>query len=1122
MAIPATRYVDLRSSTLAVGNTVANSSYELPQRGIERTIVVKIQYVAGGEDLITVWLNPDLSPGATEVLQPESLTTRFSANASFDEIRLRHGGGGEGWVFSDVGIATAFIDFVDPSSAMPRPATSGPLFNRERLSIQTWNREPGMPSGSISALAQTAEGYLWIAGEDQLARFDGTRFVAWNMETAAGGGVVQCLLGDSRGMLWIGTQDHGLIRHVNGRFERVTIAEGLPANTITALAEGRDGIVWIGTSSGVTSWQGAGIRSVAGVERLKNTLIKALFLDEAGTLWIAAQGEGVFGLQQGLLSQVMEPQVDNWLRDPQCLLVGRDGRLWIGVGDDVVLCKGTDGWRRYRIPRRSGTPHVRALVEDTGGTVWAASASEGLFQFQQGRLVALSSIAGLADNQVSAILVDKGGQLWVGGGAGLHVLREEHQFKLGPAEGLGAGVVAGVAEVSSGVLWAIQPGRGLFRWEGRSFRRLNAAGLDAGDSKLSALLVTRDGGCWLACSNGLVLYRDPQAVADESLRFEFPHGIITALAEAQDGSIWTGTRNGALWRLQRGGWVKYLQLESGAAIAALAPDGEGQVWMATDGDGLYSVGGSVPARFSSDDGLLSDTVRALHRDGDGILWMGLLGGGLAGLGDQGTASFTTREGLPDNAIMGIQEDQAGRLWLSDNAGLTCVARPVPNTRSNGIEVLGVYPMPSGSADVAAADSKSRLFPKGCRSSSGHLWFPTHDGIIVAEPERIHTDRMSPRLILEAVLVDGLPAEGFTPISTGASAPAGQATGPHALRLGPGRHRVEVQYTSPDLGARKRCQFRYRMEGWDQDWVEAGTGRSAVYSYLPPGNYRFTVAAFAPHGKSTEASVGFSVSPHFWQRWWVIAGAVIALLAAMGGGARFAEKRRMDHRLRRMQQEHALERERTRIAQDLHDEMGAKLCRISFLSEHAGRLEPASGEIKEQIAAIADDSRELLHALDEIVWVVNPQNDTLEHVVSYTGQYVQNYFTGTGIECEVDISNRLPDAAISSQARHHLLLAVHEALTNVLKHSGASRVKVTIACYGSTFGIEVKDNGSGFAVSGSPRGTDGGDESGNGLPNMQQRMESIGGTCRLDSAPGRGTTIKFRLELKLPREGRVNS
>jgi signal transduction histidine kinase len=237
--------------------------------------------------------------------------------------------------------------------------------------------------------------------------------------------------------------------------------------------------------------------------------------------------------------------------------------------------------------------------------------------------------------------------------------------------------------------------------------------------------------------------------------------------------------------------------------------------------------------------------------------------------------------------------------------------------------------------------------------------------------------------------------------------------------------------------------------------------------------------------------------------------------------RVVEKRNSLRRLKRLEQERALERERHRIAQDLHDEMGAKLCRISFLSEHAQRDDRAQGEVREQIHTIADASRELLHTLDEIVWAVNPHNDTLEHVASYINQYAQNYFHNTGIACELDMPDQFEPHPVSSQARHHLFLAVHEAFTNILKHSGATRARVHMACVAARFEIRVEDNGRGFDVSAKLKEHVGQGGSADGLRNMRQRLESVGGSCRAESAPDRGTTLLFALPLNGAPPGKVS-
>jgi signal transduction histidine kinase len=244
-----------------------------------------------------------------------------------------------------------------------------------------------------------------------------------------------------------------------------------------------------------------------------------------------------------------------------------------------------------------------------------------------------------------------------------------------------------------------------------------------------------------------------------------------------------------------------------------------------------------------------------------------------------------------------------------------------------------------------------------------------------------------------------------------------------------------------------------------------------------------------------------------------------MLASVAGGAHIVEKRKLQRRVKHLEQERMLERERTRIAQDLHDEMGAKLCRISFLSAHARRCQDAPAELRQQVAAISDDSREVLHSLDEIVWAVNPQNDTLEHVASYIGQYAQDYFQETGIECVLDIPSQVPPHPLSSQCRHHLFLAVHEAFTNILKHSGATKAKVAINCSPSLFEIVVSDNGKGFVPpDGAATGANPGAETGNGLRNMRQRLAVLGGRCHLDSTPGRGTTIRFAFPFNQPAQG----
>jgi len=1121
---PAPDYLDLHSSVLDQSVSGTTPSYELPRRGVERTIVFKVQYVAGGDDLVTVWLSPDLSPGANEVYQAESLTTRFSANAAFDELRLRHGGGGTGWLFSGLAIATSFADFVDTSSSKPTSAAADNQFNSQRLSFQSWQRETGMPRGAVRALAQTRDGYLWLGGDDGLARFDGVRFVNFDLSNIARGNGVRTLLGDSHGALWIGTSGNGLVRYANDEFVSFTENAALPTNNITAFAEDSTGGLWIGTELGLRVWQDGKLTTLPDANELREARITALCRDGSGTMWIGVADVGVFRFRAGSLTPVTDPEMDALLRQSHCLLLDRSERIWVGAGDDFVLCWEGGQWRRFRIPRHSATPFVSSLAEQPDGTVWAGSISEGLFQFKQGKLTAVNASAGLLDNRVTALFTDRDGHLWIGRDSGLSRLRRDQLFTIGQSEGLGFGAVHGLAEVAPGVVWAIKPNDGLYRWEGRTFTRLTAAGLPPRDPKLGAMLVTRDGSCWIAGTNGLLLFRDPQAVADESRLLELPGVSISALAEGTDDSIWAGSREGELWRLARGQWTQAAKFTATNGITALVPEKDGSIWVGTDGGGLFRWSESARIHYSQTNGFFSDVIRTIHRDTEGTLWIGTAGGGLARWHNGQIMSFTTQQGLPENTVAQILEDGAGRLWLGGNRGIACVSKRDFGSESSR-ERNSIFPHLYGRADGMPSEECSIGFsPSGLKMKSGMLWFSTLKGVVAANPELLPTNTAAAAIILENVLVDGVAAAGFREAIASDGTPMGKRSGLAPFRIGAGKHRIELHYTSINFDVPERMRFRYQLEGLDAEWVEAGARRAAFYNYVPPGEYRFRIVASngGDAWNESEVMLTMSVARHFWQRWWVIALAAVGLLAGVAGGVRFVEKRKAQRRLQRLEQERALERERHRIAQDLHDEMGAKLCRISFLSEHAQRNNQAQGEVRHQINTIADASRELLHTLDEIVWAVNPHNDTLEHVASYINQYAQNYFHNTGIECEINMPDQFESHPISSVARHHLFLAVHEAFTNILKHSGARCAKVAMICLAANFEVHIEDDGKGFNFTTSSDGSQKHSSSENGLRNMRHRLESSGGTCYLESIPGRGTKICFVLPLHNARTRKLES
>jgi signal transduction histidine kinase len=344
-------------------------------------------------------------------------------------------------------------------------------------------------------------------------------------------------------------------------------------------------------------------------------------------------------------------------------------------------------------------------------------------------------------------------------------------------------------------------------------------------------------------------------------------------------------------------------------------------------------------------------------------------------------------------------------------------------------------------------------------------------------------------------------------------------GPGPVRLGPGRGGLEFHYTALSFPVPEKNRFKYKLEGADPGWVEAGTRRVAYYNNLRPGNYRFRVMACNNDGvwNTAGSELALTLRPHFWQTWLFLGSVVVSAVAAAGGTARYNTRKKVQRELKRLEQQNAIEQERTRIARDMHDEIGAKLTKISFLGALAKRKLDVPAEAGKQIDKMSRTAREMIGALDEIVWAVNPANDTLDHLATYLCRYAAEFFENSPILCQFDIPAQLPHRRLSTDVRHNVFLAVKETLNNALKHSGATSLRLQISAPADVCKIVILDNGRGFSAGKvtSANGTLGGARLmriGNGLTNMQQRLAIIGGQCLVESQAGQGTRIEFTVRL----------
>jgi hypothetical protein len=487
------------------------------------------------------------------------------------------------------------------------------------------------------------------------------------------------------------------------------------------------------------------------------------------------------------------------------------------------------------------------------------------------------------------------------------------------------------------------------------------------------------------------------------------------------------------------------------------------------------------------------------------LWIGSYGSGLDRFKNGHLSKVTTAEGLPNNFICGIEDDDHGNFWISSHGGIFRVAQQALADCADG-RISTVNCLVYGKGDgLPSLECSGGLQPAACKLADGRICFPTSKGLVIVNSNDTKANHLPPPVVIESIVAGGRAL---------AYEPAGDAP----LKILPGQQRFKFNFTGLSFVAPEKMRFEYRLEGWEKDWVGAGDKRAAEYSYIPPGTYTFHVRACNSDGVWNEAGATATivVLPQFWQTWWFHLVTVLLAVALVVGIVLFITRRRMRLKLERIERLQVLERERTRIAKDIHDHLGANLTRISLLSQSAhGELENPA-QAASQLERIYNTSRDLTRSMDEIVWAVNPVHDTLDSLASYLGNFAQEYLVSINIRCRLDVPLHLPHWPINAEMRHNVFLAFKEALHNIVKHSGAKEVVVFLATSETGFNLAVMDNGQGFDVAMLPDRPG----RGNGLKNMRQRLEKIGGLCEIHSKLGAGAEIRFFIAV--PASARKNT
>ena len=743
--------------------------------------------------------------------------------------------------------------------------------------VDTWTTADDLPQNSVTAILQSGDGYLWLGTYGGVGRFDGVRFTVFDAantpELRSNG--IQALLEDREGAVWIATSGGGLTRHHRGRFTTYTVADGLPSDIVRCLEAGRDGSLWIGTNDGLSRLKDGRFTNWTTREGLSNGVVRALEEDETG-LWVGTNGGGLDRLEGGKLTHLTDRDglPSNFVF---ALLRGRDAALWIGTNGGGLARR--RGGRLETFTTRDGLPSniIWSLHEDALGTLWVGTYGGGIARFEGERFEALTSREGLSNDFVRALASDREGSLWIGTYAGgLCRLRDGKFTTYTTREGLGHDFARTLLEDRSGALWVGTTGGGLCRLQDGRFRCWSAADGLAADVR--ALHEDPAGTLWVG-TNGAGLFKlEGGRFRQITTSAGLPHPNVSTFSDDGRGGLWIGTNGGGLTHFAGGRFMDHHAAEgrAGSFVLATLRDRAGVVWVGTDGAGLARLEDGRFTIVRKKDGLASDIVFCLHEDTAGALWIGTSGGLTRHLDGRFT-SFTTRQGLLDDVVFQVLEDAEGRLWLSGNKGISRIPKADFEALALG-ERTSVTPVSYGTADGMKSNECSGVAqPAGARGKDGRLWFPTTRGVVVIDPTRLAVNPLVPPVQIEEVVVDGEPAT--------------------SLDFPPGRARWELHYTAPSFIAPNRVQFKYRLEGFDADWVPAGTRRTAYYTRLPPGRYTFQVIASNADGVWNEAGarLELSVRPFLWETRWFYALCGIGLALAGAGVYRLRVRQLREHK-----------------------------------------------------------------------------------------------------------------------------------------------------------------------------------------------------------------------------------
>ncbi|MDQ3713879.1 MAG: hypothetical protein M3388_16895, partial [Acidobacteriota bacterium] len=694
-----------------------------------------------------------------------------------------------------------------------------------------WTTDNGLPQNSVRTMLQTSDGYLWFTTLDGLVRFDGVRFTVFNKSNSKNlpGNRLTNLFAEADDTLWICTEEQGLVRYRNGEFQTFTTADGLPSNNISEILKDMDGSLLIFTQNGIarfrdnrfslenrcdvrdykiyvspsgTRWEmdASGLRATGkdgreigynlpftaeniSSDRTFNYFSYVQMLEDVGgTLWFSAAGN-LYKLKDGATTvfTVKDGMPQSLVRR---LAQDRRGDLWLGTEENGACLLAENSFTCFDTEKGLSSNKITDIFSDREGTLWIATNGKGINRVTRQIITPLSTAAGLSDKNVYPILEDRRGTVWIGSFSALSKYENGKLTNYSPRDGLLYEIVQSLFEDREGRLWIGSLGGVEYLENGKFYDFTEKLNLPIGNYDFWDIHEDRSGTFWFATNKGLIKY-DNGAATRLTSENGLPGDNVRAILEARDGTLWFGTSDG-LARLKDGKFTAVTD-NAGAAV---------------------------------------NQIRLIYEDEAKTLWIGTYDGGLWRLAGGKFTNYTTSDGLFSNGVFQILEDGRDNFWMSSNQGIYRVSRQQLNDFADGKRQT-INSTAFGKSDgMLNTEANGGRQPAGIKARDGRLWFPTQDGAAVVDPEAVAFNPLPPPVVIENVKIENQSVANFQT----------------AIEIQPGQENLEINYTGLSFIKSEQIRFRYRLEGLDKDWTDAGERRTAYFPYLPPGNYTFRVAA----------------------------------------------------------------------------------------------------------------------------------------------------------------------------------------------------------------------------------------------------------------------------------------